>query len=116
MDHSMATTALARSPYYFVGGRPVREARIAAYIRRQHRAARRVTEIFDDPYLQRCANETLCWRVLTKPETIAMLRRDLADAFAALRPVTPSAGADPAGGEPRLQPLGGPLVDGVFHR
>jgi hypothetical protein len=112
----MATPVLARTPFFFIGERPVREARIAAYIRRQHRAARRVTDIFDDPYLRRCANETLCWRVLTKPETIAMLRRDLADAFAALRPAPPSAGADAAAGEPRVEPLGGAPIDDVLLR
>lgn len=86
-------TRLSRTPYFFVGDRPVREARIAAYLRRQHRAARCLTEVFDDPYLRRCASPTLCWRVLTKPETIAMLRRDLADAFAALRPPAPPSDA-----------------------
>ena len=75
----MATPGLSRTPYFFLGERTVREARIAAYIRRQHRAARRLSDVLDDPYLRRCANRTLCWHVLMKPETIAMLRRDLFD-------------------------------------
>lgn len=112
----MATPGLSRTPYFFLGERTVREARIAAYIRRQHRAARRLSDVLDDPYLRRCANRTLCWHVLMKPETIAMLRRDLADAFAALQPAPSSASADAADREPPLQTLGGGLIDTVFHR
>jgi hypothetical protein len=77
---------LTRTPYFFVGARPVREARLASYILRQHHADRRLADVAGDPYVRRCGASSLWWKVVTAPETIAALRRDLAEAFAELRP------------------------------
>jgi hypothetical protein len=84
--HVFETAPLCRTPYFFIGARPVREARLASYILRQHHAARRLADVANDPYVRRCGASSLWWRVVMQPETIAALRRDLADSFAELRP------------------------------
>jgi hypothetical protein len=70
---------LASSPYFFVGPRPYREARLRSYIVREHRRGRPLEEILDDPYLERHGTPSLIWRVVTHPRTIAALRADVAD-------------------------------------
>ena len=64
------------NPFLVFGPRPRRALRIRAYIIRQHRAGRRLTEILDDPYLQRYAGWSLVWSTLLSPETLHALRND----------------------------------------
>jgi hypothetical protein len=71
---------LARTPYFFIGPRPYREAELAAYIRREHRRGRHLTDILDDPYLDR-RSEALVRAVLRHPSLIRALREDVVDAI-----------------------------------
>ena len=70
----------------FLGRRPFREARLRAYIARQHRAGRALSEILDDPYVRACGSDSFCWKVVTDPRTIEALERNVRDAFADLHP------------------------------
>jgi hypothetical protein len=56
--------SLAGNPYLFLGRRPFREARLRAYIVRQHRSGRPLAEIVTDPYVRRCGSESFCWKVI----------------------------------------------------
>ena len=76
MKHS-----LRGNPYLFLGRRPFREARLRAYIVRQHRAGRSLAEILADPYVRRCGSESVCWTVLQDPQTIEALERNIREAF-----------------------------------
>jgi hypothetical protein len=71
----------AGNPYSFAGRRPFREARLRAYIAREHRAGRSLLSILDDPYIRRCGGQGLCDRVLENPRMIALLERDVEDAI-----------------------------------
>ena len=72
---------LARTPYYFIGPRPYREAELAAYIRREHRRGRRLTEILDDPYVHNRGGRALLETVMGNPGLIRSLGEDVADAI-----------------------------------
>ena len=63
------------------GRRPFREARLRAYIIREHRAGRALADILGDPYVQRCGNESLGWDVLQDPRTVEALRLNDVEAF-----------------------------------
>lgn len=76
---------LRGNPYFLFGRRPVREARVAAYIIREHRRGRTVAEILDDAYVARCGGRTVAWHALVRPETIEALGHDACDAIAQLR-------------------------------
>ena len=78
---TLRRTPLAGTPYFFCDRRIVREARLAAYIRRQHRAGRTVAEILGDPYVARCGSRSLAWSVLVRPEMIAALGDDVAESI-----------------------------------
>jgi len=77
----MAGWPLARTPYYFIGPRPYREAELAAYIRREHRRGRRLAEILDDPYVHNRGGRALLETVLGSPDLIRALGQDVADAI-----------------------------------
>jgi hypothetical protein len=72
---------LARTPYYFIGPRPLREAELAAYIRREHRRGRRLAEVLDDPYIHNRGGRALLQAVLGSPALIRALGEDVADAI-----------------------------------
>lgn len=80
------TRVLAGNPYFFMGRRPLREARLRAYIVRQHCAGRPLSEILNDPYVRRCGSTSLCWKVVMDPRTIEALEQNVRDAFSKLRP------------------------------
>jgi hypothetical protein len=65
--------------------RPFREARLRAYITRNHRAGRALSEILNDPYVARCGSDSLCRRVLVDARTIAALERSTRAEFERLR-------------------------------
>jgi hypothetical protein len=82
----MSTNLRRPNPYYVFGPRPFRERRVAAYILRERHRGRTLDAILADPYLERLGGETLCWRALTNPATIAALGHDAADEIRACRP------------------------------
>jgi hypothetical protein len=63
------------------GRRPFREARLRAYIVREHRGGRSLTDILRDPYVVRCGNESFRWGVLQDPRTVEALRLNDVEAF-----------------------------------
>jgi hypothetical protein len=74
------------NPFLFLGPRPFREARLRAYILRQHRAGRPLEAILADPYVRRCGSESFCWRVVQDPRTLAALESDVREAIANCAP------------------------------
>jgi hypothetical protein len=72
---------LSGNPFFEFGPRPIREARLRAYIVRQHRRGRPLSEVLADPYVARCGNERFCWSVVRDPRTIEALRRNDAHAI-----------------------------------
>ena len=77
---------LGGNPYLFLGSRPFREARLRAYIVRQHRSGRPLREILADPYVRRCGTAGFCRKVIVDPGTIVALERSVRDTFANLLP------------------------------
>jgi hypothetical protein len=74
------------NPYLFLGRRPFREARLRAYIVRQHAAGRPLHDILGDPYIARCGGSSLCRRVLVDRRTIEALESHVRDDFERLHP------------------------------
>jgi hypothetical protein len=72
---------LAGSPYFFLGRRPIREARLRAYVVREHRLGRSLSEIVDDPYVKRCGTPGFCASVIYSPKTIEQLDANVRDAM-----------------------------------
>jgi hypothetical protein len=72
---------LARTPFFSFGGRPYREERLAAYIRREHQRGRHVSDILDDPYVERCGGASVVHAVLRRRDLIEGLERDVAAAI-----------------------------------
>jgi hypothetical protein len=77
----MARWPLERTPFYFIGPRPYREAEVAAYIRREHRRGRRLAEIVNDPYIDRRGGRSLLQAALGRPSLIRALGQDVCDAI-----------------------------------
>jgi len=77
---------LSGSPYFFLGPRPIREARLRAYVVREHRLGRPLKDIIDDPYVRRCGDPGFCAKVIYSPETIARLDANVRDAIRACSP------------------------------
>jgi hypothetical protein len=73
-------------PYWFLGGRPFREAEVRSYIIREHRRGRRIREILDDSYVVRYGN--LRWKALGRADTIAALEADVREAIDACHPMS----------------------------
>ncbi len=76
---------LGSGPYWFLGGRPFREAELRSYIIREHRRGRQLGEILDDPYLRRYGS-SLRWKALMRPDTIAALQANVQVAIEGCRP------------------------------
>jgi hypothetical protein len=72
---------LARTPFFSFGRRPYREERLAAYIRREHRRGRHVTDILRDPYVARCGGPSVVAAVLRRRDLIEALERHVAEAI-----------------------------------
>jgi hypothetical protein len=77
----MAGWPLARTPFYFIGPRPYREAELAAYIRREHRRGRRLAEILDDAYISNRGDQALLRAALARPSLIRALGQDVVEAI-----------------------------------
>ena len=80
----MRSIAMRGNPYFLFGRRPFREARLRAYIVREHRHGRPLAEILRDPYVARCGSERFQWRVLQDPRTVEALRRNDIEALTTL--------------------------------
>jgi hypothetical protein len=65
------------NPYMVFGPRPFREARLRAYIVREHRRGRPLSAILADPYVRRCGSERFCWSVVEDPRTIEGLEENV---------------------------------------
>lgn len=76
-----ASSPLTRTPFFFLGCRPYREARLAAYIHREHRRGRHLAAIVDDPYVERCGGQSMLRAVLRHPRLIRALREDVSEAI-----------------------------------
>jgi hypothetical protein len=72
---------LSGSPYFFLGRRPIREARLRAYVVREHRLGRSLSEIVDDPYVKRCGTPGFCAAVIYSPKTIEQLEANVREAI-----------------------------------
>jgi hypothetical protein len=72
---------LERTPFFFLGRRRYREAELAAYLRREHHRGRRLAEILDDPYIERCGGESVLRAVLGRPDLIRSLGADIEEAI-----------------------------------
>jgi hypothetical protein len=69
-------TGFRGNPYWLFAPRPVREERLRAYIRRQHRAGRPLSEILRDRRVAELGGLALVWRVVVSPATIHALGDD----------------------------------------
>ncbi len=78
----MATReSLAGTPFFFVGRRPFRQARLVSYIRREHRRGRRLSEILDDRYVKRCGSREFVWQTIRDSALIQLLEQDVVEAI-----------------------------------
>ena len=69
-------TGFRGNPYWLFAPRPVREERLRAYIRREHRSGRSLSEILRDPRVAKLGGRGLVWRVVVSPVTIHALGDD----------------------------------------
>jgi hypothetical protein len=89
---------LERTPFFFIGPRPYREAELAAHIIREHGRGRDLDQILNDPYLERRGGRALVRAVLRRPDLIRALGRDVADAIVRHRDeLTRGTGSAPPG-------------------
>jgi hypothetical protein len=77
---------LARTPFFSFGRRPYREERLAAYIHREHRRGRHVSDILQDPYVARCGGGSVLRAVLRRRDLLDALGRDVERAIHAAAP------------------------------
>jgi hypothetical protein len=68
-------------PYFFSARRRYREERLLSYIHREHQRGRHLTEILDDPYVQRCGSREFVWETLRDTPLIALLGDDVREAI-----------------------------------
>ncbi len=76
-----APSSLTRTPFFFLGRRPYRETQLAAYLRREHRRGRHLTDIVTDPYVERCGGQSVLRAVLRSPQLIRALGDDVDEAI-----------------------------------
>jgi hypothetical protein len=69
-------TGFRGNPFWLFGPRPVREERLRAYVRREHRAGRPLSEILGDRRVVELGGRALVWRVVVSPVTIHALGDD----------------------------------------
>jgi hypothetical protein len=68
-------------PYFFNRRRKFREERLLAYIHREHQRGRHLTEILEDPYVERCGSRQFVWETLRDTPLIELLDGDVREAF-----------------------------------
>src|SRR5579859_7318768 len=60
-------------PYFFSRRRRYREERLLAYIHREHGKGRHLTEVLEDPYVERCGSREFVWVTLRDTPLIELL-------------------------------------------
>ncbi|HKC78364.1 MAG TPA: hypothetical protein VKB70_08275 [Gaiellaceae bacterium] len=68
-------------PYFFSARRQFREERLLAYIHREHEKGRHLTEILEDPYVERCGSREFVWETLRDTPLIELLGADVREAI-----------------------------------
>lgn len=79
---SQSPHSLSGNPYWVFSRFRFRESRLRAYIVREHRNGRPLTDILTDPYVTQFGPPDLPARVLAHPLTIAALERNNLEAIA----------------------------------
>jgi hypothetical protein len=70
-------TTFLRNPFSFLFASKSGEERVAAYIVREHKRGRTLSDILDDPYVRnRCSDREL-GRILERPDVIHALGDDI---------------------------------------
>jgi hypothetical protein len=82
----VARTVFGGNPYYFVGKRRYRLARLRCYIIGEHRRGRALAQIVRDPYVGRCGSEAMLWAALEDPQTLRALEEDVRVAIEGAHP------------------------------
>ena len=79
--------ALIRNPFSFLFTRSTAEEQVVAYLTREHRRGRSISDIFTDRYVQNRLSPAQQARLLERPELVRVLgEHDVAAAREALRP------------------------------
>ncbi|HLY86657.1 MAG TPA: hypothetical protein VKO84_09145 [Gaiellaceae bacterium] len=68
-------------PYFFSRRRRYREERLLAYIHREHEKGRHLTEVLEDPYVERCGSREFVWETLRDTPLIELLGADVREAI-----------------------------------
>ena len=78
--------SVLRNPFSFLFTRSTKEEQVVAYLTREHRRGRSVTDIFTDRYVQNRLTPVQQARLLERPELVQVLgEHDLAAAREAFR-------------------------------
>jgi hypothetical protein len=78
--------ALIRNPFSFLFTRSTAEEQVVAYLTREHRRGRSISDIFTDRYVQNRLSPAQQARLLERPELVRVLgEHDVAAAREALR-------------------------------
>jgi hypothetical protein len=67
---------LEGTPYFFAERLPYKEAELVAYIRREHRRGRHLSEILNDPEIERFGSRTFLWQTLRDTPLLELLDED----------------------------------------
>jgi hypothetical protein len=67
-----------RNPFAFLFAGRRSENQVAAYITREHKRGRALSDILDDPYVRNRCGEQDVARILERPEVVRALGDDLA--------------------------------------
>jgi hypothetical protein len=72
--------SMLRNPFSFLFARSSKEEQVVAYITREHRRGRRLSEILEDRYVQNRLNPQQQLRMLERPEVVKALGEQDIDA------------------------------------
>jgi hypothetical protein len=72
--------SLFRNPFSFLFARSSKEEQVVAYITREHRRGRRLSEILEDRYVQNRLTKQQQLRLLDRPEVVKALGEQDIDA------------------------------------
>ena len=73
--------SLSGNPYFFAERRPASEAELLSYIRREHRRGRHLSEILNDPEIERFGSRTFLWATLRDTSLIELLDEDVRESI-----------------------------------
>jgi hemerythrin-like domain-containing protein len=72
--------SMIRNPFSFLFARSSKEEQVVAYITREHRRGRRLTDILEDRYVQNRLTSQQQLRLLERPEVVKALGEQDIDA------------------------------------